>query len=288
MISFRQHLVSLVAVFLALAVGIVLGGGPLEELGRDATVSAPTSAKDASARRTAAFANSFAAGAGPRLYAGGLKDRPVSLVTLPGSDDETVRELAGQVEAAGGYVASTYAVLPAMVNPSKKSLVDALGSQLLPQVRKEDVDRSASTYVRAGQLLGLVVASPGLPPAQASAVGQSLEGADLIDVPDSPDRAALVLVVLGDDVNDAILSGLLSGLAANAFAVVVAGDAASGLAEGDLATLRGSDSAGTVTTVDGVDTALGRVTAVLALIRSLKVRGGSFGAAGSDGSVPLG
>ena len=34
MISYRHHIVSLVAVFLALAVGIVLGGGPLTELGR--------------------------------------------------------------------------------------------------------------------------------------------------------------------------------------------------------------------------------------------------------------
>ena len=32
MISYRHHIVSLVAVFLALAVGVVLGGGPLSEL----------------------------------------------------------------------------------------------------------------------------------------------------------------------------------------------------------------------------------------------------------------
>ena len=35
MISYRHHIVSLVAVFLALAVGVVLGGGPLSDLGRD-------------------------------------------------------------------------------------------------------------------------------------------------------------------------------------------------------------------------------------------------------------
>ena len=35
MISYRHHIVSLVAVFLALAVGVVLGGGPLTDLGRD-------------------------------------------------------------------------------------------------------------------------------------------------------------------------------------------------------------------------------------------------------------
>ena len=40
MISYRHHIVSLVAVFLALAVGIVLGGGPLTELGRADTPAA--------------------------------------------------------------------------------------------------------------------------------------------------------------------------------------------------------------------------------------------------------
>src|SRR3546814_7085149 len=33
-ISFRYHVVTIVAVFLALAVGVALGGGPLSELGR--------------------------------------------------------------------------------------------------------------------------------------------------------------------------------------------------------------------------------------------------------------
>ena len=36
MISYRHHIASLVAVFLALAAGVVLGGGPLSDLGRDA------------------------------------------------------------------------------------------------------------------------------------------------------------------------------------------------------------------------------------------------------------
>ena len=47
MIDFRYHLVSLVSVFLALAVGIVLGAGPLKDTigdhhqGRDRVVARP-------------------------------------------------------------------------------------------------------------------------------------------------------------------------------------------------------------------------------------------------------
>jgi copper transport outer membrane protein MctB len=68
---------------------------------------------------------------------------------------------------------------------------------------------------------------------------------------------------------------------------VVAGDAASATPSGDLAALRAEPAADQVATVDGSDTPLGQVTAVLALIRSLSVQGGSFGASGSDGAVPL-
>jgi Copper transport outer membrane protein, MctB len=96
-----------------------------------------------------------------------------------------------------------------------------------------------------------------------------------------------VLVVLGDESDDAILSGLMTGLAGKAAGVVVAGDTESG-ASGDLKALRGEDVVDDVATVDGVDTGIGQVTAVLALARSIRVQGGSFGASGSDGAVPLG
>ncbi|MFC6342160.1 copper transporter [Nocardioides hankookensis] len=51
--------------------------------------------------------------------------------------------------------------------------------------------------------------------------------------------------------------------------------------------LRADPAAEAVGTVDGADTALGQVTATLALIRSLTNPGGSFGASGSAGAVPL-
>ena len=70
-------------------------------------------------------------------------------------------------------------------------------------------------------------------------------------------------------------------LADTATGVVVAGSASA------LADLRAERSAAQAATVDGVDTPLGRVTATLALIRSLTVQGGSFGASGSDGAVPV-
>jgi hypothetical protein len=96
-----------------------------------------------------------------------------------------------------------------------------------------------------------------------------------------------VLVVLGDDLDDDVLSGLLAGLSGRAVGVVAVGDTVTA-DSGDLKALRGEDLADEVATVDGVDTGIGRVTAALALARSVRVQGGSFGASGSDGAVPLG
>ena len=287
MISYRHHIVSLVAVFLALAVGVALGGGPLSELGRDDTPASATTRQDRAETATASFAEEFAAAGAARLYGGGLRDHAVSVVTMPGASGDVVSALGAQVEAAGGEVTGTYDVLPALTDPAEKSLVDTLGSQLMTQLGSGAVTADASTYVRLGQLLGLAVAAGDLPSQDATSVRQSLAGAELLTSPEGAARAPLVLVVLGRTTNPAILSGLVGGLAAKATGVVVAGDATSAKGRGDLAQLRSTPAGDEVATVDGTDSTVGQVTAVLALIRSISVQGGSFGASGSDGPVPL-
>jgi hypothetical protein len=291
-ISYRHHVVSLVAVFLALAAGVALGGGPLSELARDpATTSARATVQRQEAQRVASFGDDFATAGAAALYDDRLQDQAVSILTLPGADADVVSGLAAQVERAGGTVAGTYDAQPVLVDASEKSLVDTMGSQLMTTLGDDAVSADASTYPRIGELIGLALAaragSPEGSPEDATSIRQSLAGADLLSSPADARRTPLVLVVLGDDVDDAILSGLLSGLAAKATGVVVAGDAASGV-DGDLHALRREPVADDVTTIDGVDLAVGQVTAVLALARSLEVSGGAFGASGSDGAVPLG
>lgn len=282
MISYRHHIVSLVAVFLALAAGIALGGGPLSDLGRDdKPASAPTAPKRQSAP-AATYGDEFAVASAAALYADGLRDRDVSVLTMPGADPDTVSALGAEIEAAGGTIAGTYDVQPTLTDPGEKSLVDTLGSQLAEQLGTGAVSADASTYVRMGQLLGLAVSGGAdLPSSEASTVRQGLAGAELLSSPEDAARAPAVLVVLGDSTNPAILSGVVTGLADRATGVVVAGT------ESALADLRAEPDAGQAATVDGVEKPLGRVTAVLAVIRSFSVQGGSFGASGSDGAVPV-
>lgn len=312
MISFRHHVVSLVAVFLALAVGVALGGGPLADTddaagpatsGGTATPGSGSAGTDsgdgaaAGAGSASSYAERFAATAGARLYADGLATSPVAVVTMPGADKDLLKALSTQVQAAGGRVTGRYGVRDALLDTGERSLVDTLGSQLVSQLSDPRLDASAPTYERIGQLLGVAVATTGeaVAPADQAALSarDSLVGADLVSAP-SVDvaNAPLVLVVLGpeSDVTDLtveIQTALLTGLAATAAGVVVLGDEDSAT-DGTLASLRGQSTSGVLATVDDDGSELGQVSTVLALIGVLAGRGGAFGSASADGAVPFG
>lgn len=285
MISFRNYVVTLVAVFLALAAGVALGGGPLSDLGRS---KEPTPAAATGPASASTSGDAFAGAVASRLYANGLANRQVAVVTGPGVSSTVTTALSQQVAAAGGRVSATYALGSQLVDAGQRSLVDTLGSQLSTQL-KGAVDKGVSTYPRAGQLLGVAVAttdsSGQQPGGTVAAVRQSLVAAKLLSVPrGTPRTAPLVLVVLGDKLDQPIADGLLQGLAARARGVVVVADTGSA----DLAGLAIDGVTQQVATVDGTETTAGQVAAVCALIRSWKTPGGSFGASGADGVVPLG
>lgn len=294
MITFRHFLTSLVAVFLALAVGIVLGGGPLSDVTDPAP--APAAATDATAASAAGvYAEGFAGAVGPLLTSAKLADRGVAVVTVPGVNEETLTALAEQVSAAGGSITGRYSLTDAMVLPEQKSLVDTLGSQLMTQQGKT-IAADATTYDRIGQLLGVAVATTtpegDAPSGKQTGIIDSLIGAGLLAFEGTVGRRApLVLLVLGSEPaaegGDSITAGIAAGLSRAATGVVVAGTLADG-GEGQVGRLRAEPVSAEVATVDGIDTAAGRVTTVLALSRALGTKGGAFGASGADGPAPLG
>ena len=297
MITLRHHLLTIVAVFLALATGIVLGGGPLSDVGPTAsTSSGEAETAPAADRAQADYTESVVSALGPATVSGRLADRSVAVVTVPGADEQVVTALTEQVTAAGGTVSARYDLSADIVDPGQKSLVDTLGSQLLTQQAEGDVAAEASTYDRIGQLLGVAIATKEAAGqdvnGKARAIVDAVSGAGLMAKPgEVAQRSPLVLVVLGTDAgdegSDAILAGLAQGLAVQAGGVVVAGATSDG-GEGQLGRLRADPVSAAVATLDGVDTAAGRVATILTLQRSLTTPGGAFGASGADGPVPLG
>jgi hypothetical protein len=288
----RRQLVPFVVLMMAVAVGIALGAGPLSDLGTSppkAAAHPPQPTVDTAAQDRATYADAFAGTVSQGLYAGRLHGHAVVVLTLPGADDDVVDALTEQVRQAGTQVIGSYGLRRTLVDPTRKALVDTLGTQLVAQLGADVVTADATTYDRIGQLLGRAVSSAsrktGMDPAKVSSLRASLHGAGLLALPeDEPGLAPLVLVVTGSEVDAPVMNGLVGGLAAVAKGVVVAGPTK----DADITTLRSAPPTRPVATVDGTDTAAGQVAAVLALIHVLATPGGSFGASGSDAPAPLG
>ena len=301
MISLRQHVASLVAVFLALAVGIALGGGPLggdDDDGDDQPTTTTTDKPALAPDRQSEFADAFAEEGAVRLYAGGLNGHAAAILAMPGAETAQVKALQAQVLAAGGAITGTFTAGDKLVDVAENSLVDSIGNQLIAQLVDPRLDTTAPTYERMGQLLGIAMATTQGSSVRADlaavSVRESLADAELLTSPADVRNAPLVLIILppGEDGAEpslstrTIISGLASGVAHNAAGLVVVGDEDSA-DHGELAALRETEVTGPISTVDGVETTIGQVTAVLAMQAVFLGTTGSYGASGSDGVVPL-
>lgn len=281
----RRHLVGAVALVMALATGIALGSGPLSHEAL-LPASAPQVSPSPDPEASGPTGDDVAAAAAVGLYGDRLDGRTVALLSTPGVDRSTLDALQQGIEAANGSVSARWAAGQGLVGAGEKALVDTLGSQLAEQLEGRGADPEASTYERMGQLIGTAIATrdsdAAVPGSQALTIRQSIDAASLLRQDGGePRQAPLVLLVLGDDLDDNIVEGLVTGLAARASGIVVAAPGR----DSDLSTL---GELGTVTTVDGVSAATGRLAAVLALARTEDEPSGSFGASGADGILPLG
>lgn len=302
MTSLRSHVVSVLAVLMALAVGVALGGGPLSDIGpseasETSEGSGGQAAPSAESSSASSFQGAFTADVSRELLDGKLRHRPVSLVTLPGVDPQQVTSTRALVKQAGGAVTGTFEVHDALLDPENSSLVSSLGAQMAETFRSIGVTKDDPAYVRMGRLIGFSVASR--KPLgedgdrQTQNVLSGLKGAEFL-TRDSGNgrRGSLVLVLLGDRSPeggvDEMVAQLATGMAGNADGLVVAGSTESaeeGLLEGVRADERFTAAA---SSTDSFETLAGRVTALLAVAADEKDRHGHYGATGSDGAVPRG
>ncbi|MGH3345717.1 MAG: copper transporter [Nocardioides sp.] len=279
----RRHLVGALVVVLAVAVGIALGGGPLQ---RDDVVPASSAPAETDDEDAGPDADDVAAASASTLYGARLEGRSVAVLAGPGVSGETLEALTGGIESADGSVSGTWRLTKALTEPSEKALVETLGDQLVEQLESKAAEPDAPGYERIGQLIGSGLATRRTDASAASqdalTIRQSLAAAGLVRGDDRDARLApLVLVALGDDLDDYVVGGIVDGLAARSAGVVVAAPSR----ESDLTVV---DELGAVTTVDGTDGELGRVAAVLALVGVEETPAGAYGASGADGLLPLG
>lgn len=307
MIDFRYHIVSLISVFLALAVGIALGAGPLQgSIGDQLTGQVEQLraekdelriALDAETTRTRQQ-NAFIEASSDELLADSLP-RSVAVVVLPGAEDAVVDAATQRLEQAGATIASRVAVTSAWTDPAQRafrsSLVGNLAAYLDPAPA---ADASAEEILGAALGQALTTASaedPARPSENASLVLEVLTSGELVTTGDgtlSPADAVVVIAAptVAADATPApteesvgALLDLVTALASESQGVVVGGAAAD---DTDLvAAVRAGDARERVATVDGVDAVTGQINLPRALAAAIAGTVGHFGFAGSAESA---
>jgi hypothetical protein len=187
-IDFRYHLVSIIAVFLALAIGLAIGANLLPAATEAALRAAArgvtrdnthlSQQKQALQQQNSADQN-FAQAASGRLLEHLLTDQSVVLVLAPNSDNRVVSGVIAAVQQAGGKVTGQMALQPQFfdASDSAESKLQQLAQQLAPQANVTLPTQSSSDPVigqeEAAQVLAAAITSPdgiGLSPAQSQAV----------------------------------------------------------------------------------------------------------------------
>lgn len=309
MIDFRYHLVSLVSVFIALAVGIALGAGPLKgpissTLNKD-LVSLREAKTELAAELDTAQAgiqhrDDFTSAVTPALIEKQLGGRSVVLVTVPESDTTGVKALTDALKTAGAKVSGRVDVKSPWTDPGNSNARDELVARLrgdLPASAGPDLGTAkALDALLARALVTGEIIDSGHTDATAQAVLTALTDAGLISVNgDLGGRAteavllvpAVQQVVTGPDVtpsrspttdDSTVWRDLATALDTGSNGAVVLGPASSSAAGGVIAAVRSAPAvAKTVSTIDTGGTPMGVIAAVLALREQLSGAAGSYG-----------
>jgi hypothetical protein len=285
-ISLRQHAISLAAVFLALAVGVVLGSGLLSNTMtsglRDETRNLHNQVNSLNDEKRVlsgklASANAFDAQMAARMVHDALNGKSMVIFRAPDAQDEDVDAVSKIVGQAGGAVTGTVSLTQEFVDAnSAEKLRSVVNASVLPagaQLGTKLVDQGS----QAGDLLGialLINRDPAVPPvddAQRDTVLAALRDTGFIGYGNQHVGAANAAAVItgGSLSNDAGNQGVsvarfAAALAPHGSGVVLAGrdgssdgPAAVGVARADATVTP------VISTVDDLDAESGRVTAVL-------------------------
>jgi hypothetical protein len=328
-IDFRYHLVSIVAVFLALAIGIVLGSTELQGTTYnflDRTTAKlqgelnQTRGQLATAQAQANEGESYAQTVEPAVLRDLLPGQRLLIVTEPGASSAAVAGISAAAADADATVTGQIALQPKFFDTSATTQ-DSLNQTTL------DLDRSVNVPLtdtegyqqQAAQLLAaeiLVKSSaqpsdaastnpsptdsptPNSPSSDAQSILDAYASSGFLNTTGQPaDQASLVVVVTpqtapadgsGDQL-DQLLVPLVSELAANSSATVVAGTQAGSGSGSPMAVLRSNNVANQVSTVDDADLYSGQTVVIQALALMLggsKAASYGFAANGASAVAP--
>ena len=305
MIDFRYHIVSLISVFLALALGIVVGttqlnGAVLSDLRHQ--VKGLKNDKHNLQQDTRSLqgqlsaSNAFAKSVAPAVVGGRLAGDNVLVIATPGADGGTVSGVTKEIQTAGATITAQVSLTGDYTDPRRAAdLKQYITSALPPGFRLPTTDDAG---VLAGSLLADVLAGKsGQQQPTKSERQQVLAGFSTLNVMrlqdtdvKTADYAILVTSGAGSGDNPQAqartLAALASALQERSQAVLIAGNGDSAGPDGLLGAIRSDDVlAGKISTVDNADSVAGQVISVLGLAQlGAGKSSGQYGTADNAGS----
>jgi Copper transport outer membrane protein, MctB len=287
-ISLRQHAISLAAVFLALAVGVVLGSGFLsntlvsglrdESRNLHGQINTLNDQKNALNQKLGS-ADAFDAQMAGRMVHDALNGKSVVIFRAPDAKNDDVDAVSKIVGQSGGAVTGTVSLTQEFVDAnSAEKLRSVVNSSILPagaQLSTKLVDQGS----QAGDLLGIALlinrdpAVPTVDDTERDTVLAALRDTGFIGYGNQHVGAANAAVVitgggLGDDAGNQGVSvaRFAAALAPHGSAVLLAGRDGSSGGTAAVAVAR-ADAAVTsaISTVDDVNAESGRITTVLGI-----------------------
>lgn len=308
MIDFRYHIVSIIAVFLALALGLFLGSTTLQSTVtnnlRHQAHSVTSQNRSLEATNTL-LSNEFkdekalTAAVEPYAVSGRLAGETVAMVSAPGVDSNVRKAVSATLTLAGATVTADVQLQPAYVDPTQDGVLGGLAGQL--SLANHPLPPGNGSTQVSTELAAVLLARPGHHGVARLRVADTLNAlttGKFLSISGSPPAhpASLAVMLVAAPNTDlaaataqtqnTILLTLAADLRASSTGLVIAGPTPVPAASGGALAAARADSALTksVSTVNldtgsGQDPAAGRIAIVLALAAAPSGQVGAYGLA---------
>jgi hypothetical protein len=306
-VSFRYHLVSLIAVFMALATGILVGSSLLNQSLIDSqrsTIAQQATEKDNlrrdldTVRNEVLYRDSYLKDLDDRVLAGQLAGQRVVLFTMPGASGgdadgltEALKKSGARVTGRVGMDANFFATSedPRDVAAKAEARDAIIRKTPIPELRGQPA---------AVQLAGAVLTKGGVDRAMtapAKTLLQQLDRGGFISKSGLDERADLAVVLCGPPPDPALstpdrtgdgMVELVAALDAAGNGVVVAAPTKAAVGGVMDAVRKAETTRDTISTVDTVETVFGQVATVFALVEQMGGGVGHYGST-SDSDAPF-
>jgi hypothetical protein len=300
-ISFRYHIVSLVAVFLALAVGIVVGttalNGPVTTDLRKQVNTLKSDRADLAnqvkdLQGQVDNAGQFASTFGSQLVQNKLKGQKILIIGLPGASTGMQDGIASVIAAAGAQITGRLQLASDYVDASGASNINTLATGPARPIGLTNLPVTSDGRQLGAALLSYVLLGKGQP----TDLKTVLSGFSALHMTTSDPKGiepAKTVVVIGSGATPAdgyagqAELDLVTALQAGGGKVLVAGDSGSATAAGVVGLVRGSSARSVVSTVDNASSAFGPASTALAVAALENSQVGHYGTAkGADALFP--